>query len=520
MVHVSCSAELAPLIKLLPRAETAVVDAYLAPVIAGYVGEVAAAVQRGRLHVMTSAGGLSRAADFRAKDSLLSGPAGGVVGASTVAARSGFGSIIAFDMGGTSTDVARWQGELEYVFEHSVGGARLMAPALAIESVAAGGGSICHFDGDRLLVGPQSAGADPGPACYGAGGPLAMTDVNLLLGRIDPDRFEIPLAPRCSADRLDGLLDEVQQCSGERLTRETALEGFLQIANERMASAIRRISVRQGHDPRTSVLVAFGGAGPQHAVAVADLLDITTVLVPEDASLLSALGLGHAQVERFVHEQVLEPLERCAATLEGRIRRLLGLARERLRSEMIDDGPGESGAVEERCLVAVRMKGQEAALEIPWRQGIDLEAAFGERYEAVFGYAPPGGSIEVESLRAIARERRPSLVSLVPGAVADDEIGPSSLQEGSLGGDDGSGLKEGWGVELKRRRVHLGGAWQEIPVLERAALASGFSMDGPLLVAEPHSVTVVEAGWRLERDRAGALVLRRSRSGDEVDDAG
>ena len=231
-----------------------------------------------------------------------------MVGAARAGRRSGFSRVIAFDMGGTSTDVARWDGDFEYLFEHRVGDAHLVAPALAIESVAAGGGSICAFDGIQLKVGPESAGAWPGPACYGAGGPLTLTDVNLILGRLDPDRFEIPLDPAAAGRALDALphTDGGEADPGP----EAVLAGLLDIADERMAEAIRSISLRRGYDPAGHALVAFGGAGAQHACAVAELLGIASVLVPADAGLLSALGLGAAVVERFAQRQVLEPLDR------------------------------------------------------------------------------------------------------------------------------------------------------------------------------------------------------------------
>ncbi|HEV2847296.1 MAG TPA: hydantoinase/oxoprolinase family protein, partial [Thermoanaerobaculia bacterium] len=256
--YVSLSSELAPLIKLLPRAETAVADAYLSPILDRYLSRVSGALGPGSLHVMTSAGGLVRASSFRAKDGLLSGPAGGVVGAALAGRRSGFGRVIAFDMGGTSTDVARWDGDFEYLFEHRVGDAHLVAPALAIESVAAGGGSVCGFDGVQLKVGPESAGAWPGPACYGAGGPLTLTDVNLILGRLDPDRFEIPLDPAAAARALAALRAKMGEADPGP---EAVLTGLLDIANERMAEAIRSISLRRGYDPASHALVAFGGAG-------------------------------------------------------------------------------------------------------------------------------------------------------------------------------------------------------------------------------------------------------------------
>ncbi|MHC4140551.1 MAG: hydantoinase/oxoprolinase family protein, partial [Planctomycetota bacterium] len=244
---------LSPLIKLLPRAETAVVNAYLAPMIETYLARIRETLSGGRLHVMTSAGGLVPAEACRAKDGLLSGPAGGVAGAAAAAARSGFERVIGFDMGGTSTDVARYDGDYEYQFEHRVGGSggvRLVAPALAIETVAAGGGSVCTFADEALRVGPESASAVPGPASYGAGGPLTLTDVNLLLGRLDPERFEIPISLEPAEAMLDRVCDAVARQRGERPAPEGLLEGFLDIANERMGDAIAEVSLRRGYDPR------------------------------------------------------------------------------------------------------------------------------------------------------------------------------------------------------------------------------------------------------------------------------
>ncbi|MCB1035548.1 MAG: hydantoinase/oxoprolinase family protein, partial [Acidobacteria bacterium] len=265
--HVSASSALAPRIKLLPRAQTAVVDAYLSPVVHRYLERVRQALAAGsRLHVMTSAGGLVRAEDFSAKDSLVSGPAGGVVGASRAGLRSGLEKIIAFDMGGTSTDVSRFAGDYEYRQELTAGDAELLAPALAIRTVAAGGGSVCTFDGQRLRVGPESAGADPGPACYGAGGPLTLTDVNLLLGRLDAGAFEIPVDRQAAERALGDLVTGLGEAAEGR-PREALLQGLLTIADELMADAVRAISAGRGFDPAEHALVAFGGAGGQHACA-------------------------------------------------------------------------------------------------------------------------------------------------------------------------------------------------------------------------------------------------------------
>ncbi len=455
--HISLSSLLAPLIKLLPRAETAVVDAYLSPILEGYLDRVGKALSRGTLHVMTSAGGLVRAGSFHAKDSLLSGPAGGVVGAALSGRRSGFSRIIAFDMGGTSTDVARYDGDFEYLFEHRVGDAHLVAPALAVESVAAGGGSICGFDGGQLHVGPESAGAWPGPACYGAGGPLTLTDVNLLLGRLDPDRFEIPLDAGAAERALEGM--------GEQL-----LEGFLEIANERMAEAIRSISLRRGYDPAEYALVAFGGAGAQHACALAELLGMGHVVVPRDAGLLSALGLGAAVVERFAHRQILEPLTQVEGQLSGWLDELGREAAEAVAAEGI---PGEV----RRRIVNLRFVGQDEALPI---EGEPFEEAFAIAYREIYGYAPEGRAIEVESIRVVASSAEEELSV----EAVETEVAVSST-----------------------RRCWVAGAWNEVSVYDRAHLASGEVFPGPALVFESHSATVVAGGWQGRVDGAGNLVL-------------
>jgi 5-oxoprolinase (ATP-hydrolysing) len=476
--HVSLSADLAPLIKLLPRAETAVVNAYLSPILERYLDGVAGALPRGSLHVMTSAGGLVRAASFRAKDALLSGPAGGVVGAALSGRRSGFSRVIAFDMGGTSTDVARWDGDFEYLFEHQVGAAHLVAPALAIESVAAGGGSICAFDGVQLSVGPESAGAWPGPACYGAGGPLTVTDVNLILGRLDPGRFEIPLDPGAAERALDAL------GFPERGEREAVLGGFLEIANERMAEAIRGISVRRGYDPAGHALVAFGGAGAQHACAVAELLGMTRVVVPRDAGLLSALGLGAAVVERFAHRQVLELLDRVREELPAWLDDLGSEA----AAAVFQEGVAAEDVRVRRRILNLRFAGQDEALPIEPSDGETPEEAFTAAYREIYGYAPEGRAIEVESLRAVASSRlsEPELPSTVPAP-------PFAAEPGGV------------------RLCWLDGkSWTDVAVFERADLRPGAGFPGPALIFERHSATLVGEGWSGKVDAAENLILERA----------
>ncbi|MDE2978516.1 MAG: hydantoinase/oxoprolinase family protein [Acidobacteriota bacterium] len=489
---VSCSAELAPLIKIVPRAHTAVVDAYLGRAVGGYLETTGAALSGGRAggrgpeageaggaapRVMTSAGGLAGFSSYRPKDSLLSGPAGGVVGAAAAGRASGHDRVIGFDMGGTSTDVSRYDGDFEYNFEFRVGDAVVVAPALAIETVASGGGSICRVDHGQLEVGPESAGARPGPACYGAGGPLTITDVNLLLGRIDPSAFGLPIDVAAAEERA------AEALAGLGGVNERLLGGFLAIANERMADAIRRISISRGYDPTDYALVSFGGAGGQHACAIASELGMETVIVPVDTSLLSAVGLGHAVLERFAHRQVLEPLD--GGGVGSVVERLEGEALSRLLEE---GGANLEGAAVRRRIVRLRLLGQETALEVEPASAAEAASSeviaglFADRYQAVYGYPPPEHPIEVESVRVLA--------STAPAAARLDRAGTARGRE----------------VEAGEYRAWFAG-WGTAALLRREDLAPGFERSGPCLVQERHSITVVEPGWSLRVDEARALVL-------------
>jgi 5-oxoprolinase (ATP-hydrolysing) len=488
--HVSLSSELAPFIGLLARAETAVVDAYLGPVIGGYLEGVRRELGGGRLHVMTSAGGLVRPEDFRAKDSLLSGPAGGVVGAALAGRRAGHARVIAFDMGGTSTDVARVDGDFEYVWEHEVGGARIVAPALAIESVAAGGGSICAFDAQGLRVGPESAGASPGPACYGAGGPLTVTDCNLLLGRLDPARFAIPVDPAPAAAAADALAARIRE-TGEAVERQALLAGLIDIADERMADAIRGISLRRGYDPSEYALVAFGGAGAQHACGVASRLGIGTVIVPTDAGLLSALGIGHAPLERFAERQVLRRLDEVEDEIAETFDALSAEASDAVAREGVPRGE----IAVRRRIANLRYVGQDSTLTIEWDRSVPLRAAFESRYAAVYGHRPASRPIEVESVRAIASTH--ATEDPAPPAPDPHDASPA-------------GTRDTW----------IGGAWAQVPVYERDRLVPGARLAGPALIAERHSATFVAAGWSAAVDGASNLVLVASPRGDSAQDQG
>jgi len=479
--HVSCSSALAPFIKIIPRAQTTVVDGYLSPIIDDYLQQVQKPLKTGRFHVMTSAGGVVQPRSYHAKDSLLSGPAGGVVGAVVAGRRSGLTKIIAFDMGGTSTDVARFDGDYDYVFEHQVGDAHLVAPALAIESVAAGGGSICSYDGTELHVGPESSGAQPGPACYGAGGPLTLTDVNLLLGRLDSSRFEIPIDIDSANHAFSHILAKVAEAQNQDTDREKLLEGFLDIASERMADAIRRISIRKGYDPQEYTLVAFGGAGAQHACALADLLSIDTILVPQDASLLSALGLGHAVIERFAERQILKPLAEVEASVHQWIEELVGEA----ESMLMDEGVNREHILVRRRIVSLRFVGQDSVVQVEFNENTPLEDAFRSQYETIFGHWSEGRRIEVESIRIVVSSRQ-----------HDDVVRPCESK--TIGT-----------MPLRHTQAYFNGEWQSVPLFERANLNPGVEIMGPALVVERHSMTVVENGWRIVVDQAGGLLFQR-----------
>ncbi len=469
--HVSCSADLAPMIRILPRAETAVVDACLAPVIRNYLDRVSACLENTGFHVLTSAGGLARAPDYRPKDSLLSGPAGGVVGAAHAGRMSGAERILSFDMGGTSTDVARFDGDFDYAFEHRIGDAHLVAPALAIETVAAGGSSICRFDGRRIQVGPESAGADPGPACYGAGGPLTLTDVNLLTGRIDPSLFQIPIDVKAAETALGTLLERLE-ATGLPSERNAVLNGILAIADERMADAIRRISLRKGYDPTEYALVAFGGAGPQHACGVASRIGVRRVIIPPDTGLLSAEGLRRAVLERFAFRQVLLPLSECLEQVTAMVSTLESEARDALAREGVPPG----GMKIRRRIAELRFSGQDAGLEVEMKTTAALEPAFLDRYKERFGHLPEGRDVELVSI-TVAASSLPEQAGSEPQRRSDP---PRRFPPPSEGRS----------------------------VLRRDRLGPGDRVDGPALILESHSVTVVERHWTAQVDPALSLILK------------
>ncbi|CAN5910745.1 hydantoinase B/oxoprolinase family protein [soil metagenome] len=476
---VSCSAELAPAIKILPRAHTAVVDAYLAPLMETYLGAVGATLPAGSLKVMTSAGGLVGSGFFRPKDSLLSGPAGGVVGAAHLARLSGVTQLLTLDMGGTSTDVAPYDGKFDYRCESQVVEAQVYSPALAIETVAAGGGSICSFDGLALRVGPESAGAWPGPACYGAGGPLTLTDVNLLLGRLDPACFGIPLNKSLAEQALERLLEAIRQARGGQVQPEDLLTGLLQLANEKMAEAIRAISVSRGYDPAAYALLGFGGAGGQHVGQVARLLGMHRILIPYDAGLLSAYGMGQALMQRFAMRQVLHPL----AEVQDQVAGLLEELEQEASRQLAEEGYGLDRTEVLHRLLYLRFRGQDAALEIELQPGLAVEAAFEEKYRALYGHWAEGQVIELESVKVVV-----STTSPPSPAVQAEPAAYAPAPDGTI-------------------RTYLNGEWRPIPLFRWENLRPGASFPGPALVISATSTTVVEAAWELVLDQHQTALL-------------
>lgn len=425
--HVSLSSDLAPFIRILPRAQSTVANAYLTGPVEQFIRDVAQPLgESSSFSLMTSAGAIEPAARIRPKDLLLSGPAAGVLGALNAAKRLGHTRIITFDMGGTSTDVARVDGALGYRFHQLVGGITLLTPSVAIETVAAGGGSICAWTPSGLAVGPHSAGSDPGPACYGKGGPLTITDVNLLLERFDPSRAPIPLNIEAAKTRLEELLRTINEKTGRKLSEEELLRQLLALATEHMADAIRRISVLEGYDPAEYALLAFGGAGPQHACDVAERLGIQTILAPHHAGILSAVGLQEALPERFAQQQVLRLLDEMHDELPKLVAALRQEATRQL-AEVTD----ERDSLELRQIAELRLRGQDTPLQIEFTDWEGLPSAFADRYEHLFGYCPPQTKpVELVSLRVIARPAaKDQPKELHPKGAAEKLHGPQLVQD-------------------------------------------------------------------------------------------
>jgi 5-oxoprolinase (ATP-hydrolysing) len=489
--QVSVSHQVSPLMKLVARGDTTVVDAYLSPILRRYVDQVAGELPGVNLQFMQSSGGLTDARTFQGKDSILSGPAGGIVGMVRSSGLAGFERVIGFDMGGTSTDVSHFAGEFERVFETQVAGVRMRAPMMSIHTVAAGGGSILHFDGSRYRVGPDSAGANPGPASYRRGGPLTVTDCNVMLGKIQPAHFPHLFGP--SGDRpLDveavragfgALAGEIGAATGATPAPEAVAEGFIQIAVGNMANAIKQFSVQRGHDVTGYTLTSFGGAGGQHACLVADALGMRTVFIHSLAGVLSAYGMGladqSAMRERAVEKRLKEIAEdQLAAELDE-----LGAT---ARHELLAQGVAAE-RIELLRRVHLRYEGTDSAIVVGIGTHAAMQQAFEDAYRRRFSFLMPGKALVVEALsvEALGRSDAPP-------------ESPCAL----AGGDT---------VQAPHETVPMfaGSKWRETAVYLRASLKPGNVLNGPAIIAEANATTVVEAGWQAEVTAYDHLVLRR-----------
>jgi 5-oxoprolinase (ATP-hydrolysing) len=516
--QVSVSHEVSPLIKLVGRGDTTIVDAYLSPILQRYVAAVAGdltaaapelasnALAGTRLMFMMSSGGLTAAELFRGKDAILSGPAGGVVGMAETGREAGFQRLIGFDMGGTSTDVSHFAGEYERAFETEVAGVRMRAPMMLIHTVAAGGGSILHFDGARFRVGPDSAGANPGPKCYRRGGPLAVTDANVMVGKLIPELFPRIFGPSqdlpLDADAVRDAFVQVAREIGDGRPPEDVADGFIMIAVENMANAIKKISVQRGYDVTRYTLNCFGGAGGQHACLVADALGMTKVLIHPLSSLMSAYGMGLADIratrQQAIEETLAAPVLRTIAEIGGRI------ARE-ARGELIGQGvPDRDITLHLRA--HIRYAGTDTALVVPaltspgGAQSDDVPLAFA------------ASDLSLTTMRTAfetAHKARFGFIDeskeLVVEAVSVEAIGGGAKFAEPLLATTQTPLPD----PARRTRFYSGGVWRDAAVFTRDQLAPGHQVPGPAVVIEPHQTVVVEAGWQAEITPKNHLVLTR-----------
>lgn len=483
--QVSASHAVSPLLRLVPRGDTTVVDAYLSPILRRYVDQVASELTGTRLYFMQSNGGLAEAHAFQGKDAILSGPAGGIVGAARTAAMAGLDQIIGFDMGGTSTDVALYAGGFERAFETAVAGVRMRAPMMAINTVAAGGGSILHFDGARMRVGPDSAGANPGPACYRRGGPLTVTDANVCVGKIQPKHFPAIFGPNgdqtLDAEVVTAKFAELAKDIGK--TAQQVAEGFLQIAVANMANAIKQVSVQKGHDVSRFALQCFGGAGGQHACLVADALGMETVFIHPYAGVLSAYGMGLADQTAMKEQAVEIPL---GADTLPQIEALAGKLAADAVAALAGQG-AKPDAVSSAKSLHLRYAGTEAALIVPLRDLETIQADFTAAHRARFGFATPERPVMVEAVAAEAT---------LPGEVA---------REAHIAARDA-----GSPAVIDHVSIFTGGVQRDAPVFDRATLLAGDRLPGPALVREANATTVIEPGWTAEVTALDHMILRRT----------
>jgi 5-oxoprolinase (ATP-hydrolysing) len=484
--QISLSHETSPLIKLVSRGDTTVVDAYLSPILRRYVEQVATALNATNggcdsLMFMQSNGGLTDARRFQGKDAILSGPAGGVVGMVRTAADAGFDKLIGFDMGGTSTDVCHYAGEFERSFETEVAGVRMRAPMMSIHTVASGGGSILSYKDGRMQVGPESAGANPGPAAYRRGGPLTVTDCNVLLGKLQPSQFPPVFGPNADQpldlDVVQKKFDTLAQQIGGSQTVEDIAEGFLRIAVENMANAIKQISVQRGYDVTQYTMNCFGGAGGQHACLVADTLGMESVYIHPFAGVLSAFGMGLADVRAIQEFQFAKPISEILDAKTA-MDTLAADAKAKVTSQGIADA--DIQIVE---LAHLRTDGAHQTLEVPFDSPAKMTAAFAVAHKQRFGFVPEYAELIIDLLTAEAIGTTGETVTLP---------------------DTGA-----TGQAAQTAHMFSMGKWRDAPLVDRTTMALGQTVDGPAILTEPTGTNVLEDGWQAECVSGGNLILRR-----------
>lgn len=484
--QISLSHDVSPLIKLVGRGDTAVVDAYLSPILRRYVTQVADALGAHsggceRLMFMQSNGGLTDAKLFQGRDAILSGPAGGVVGMVRSAGELGYDKLIGFDMGGTSTDVCHYAGEFERSFETEVAGVRMRAPMMSIHTVAAGGGSILSFRDGRMQVGPESAGANPGPAAYRRGGPLTVTDCNVLLGKLNPDHFPPVFGPKADQPLDKGVVrqkfEDLAAEIGDGKTPEDLAEGFLRIAVENMANAIKKISVQRGYDVTKYTMNCFGGAGGQHACLVADALGMERIFIHPFAGVLSAFGMGLADVRAMRERQFEKPLDDAGA--EDALNTMAQAAVEEVLGQGI-----ASKDIKMLKRAQIRPRDAQQSLEVDFGAASDMEAAFTRAHEQRFGFVPDTSDLIIDVL----------VVEAIGGT--GEAVSLPNPREGD--------------AKAVNISVCFEGEWQDAPLVDRMTLALGASVDGPAILTEPTGTNVIEPGWRATVAAGGNLILERT----------
>jgi 5-oxoprolinase (ATP-hydrolysing) len=495
--QISVSYKTSPMMKLISRGDTTVVDAYLSPILRRYVDHVAHEMPGVNLQFMQSNGGLTDAHTFHGKDSILSGPAGGIVGMVRTSQLAGFNKVIGFDMGGTSTDVSHYAGEFERVFETQVAGVRMRAPMMSIHTVAAGGGSILHFDGARYRVGPDSAGANPGPASYRRGGPLTVTDCNVMLGKVQPAHFPRVFGPNADQE-LDrhavvrafaDMAEKIEQATGKKPAPEEVAEGFIDIAVGNMANAIKQISVQRGHDVMEYVLTTFGGAGGQHACLVADALGMTRVFAHPLGGVLSAYGMGLAD-QTEMREAAIEIRLDGAALPE--VQSKLEQLAEAARQELIEQGVPRERLRDIRR-VHLRYEGTDSALIVGYDSLAGMQAQFEAAYKKRFSFLMPGKTLIVE-------------------AVSVEAIGPSDAPREAA---PSRPLRDGALRAAETVRIFSRRQWHHTALYKRDDTRPGDIIKGPAIIAEANATTVVEPGWQAEVTPLDHLVLTRTEARPE-----